>query len=259
MCVFRNCEFLSAEGSGVTGRFRSGSKLIFENCLLRLNGFPIGFEPDNGPFRDASIQIKRSTVASNGTSLRLLLRGPLPGRSDSPQNSDAIRIEVSESIFDSSSLLGFEQTPESLDKAAVLEPAEAEKALLRLVQWRGERNLFAPASTSVAWRANLQLLPRHGPESLEEWNWFWGAGETDSLEGHLRFQGGNLLARTAANLDQLTPDDFRLSEGSPGYRDGNSGKDVGADVDLVGPGPAYERWKQTLEYQDWLKETGQIK
>jgi hypothetical protein len=24
------------------------------------------------------------------------------------------------------------------------------------------------------------------------------------------------------------------------------------DVDLVGPGPAYERWKKTPEYQRWL-------
>ena len=37
------------------------------------------------------------------------------------------------------------------------------------------------------------------------------------------------------------------------------GKDLGADVDLVGPGAAYERWKKTLEYQQWLKDTGQVK
>ena len=37
------------------------------------------------------------------------------------------------------------------------------------------------------------------------------------------------------------------------------GKNVGADVDLVGPGPAYERWKKTPEYQQWLKDSGQVK
>jgi hypothetical protein len=30
-------------------------------------------------------------------------------------------------------------------------------------------------------------------------------------------------------------------------------------VDLVGPGEAYERWKKTAEYQQWLEETGQMK
>jgi hypothetical protein len=28
---------------------------------------------------------------------------------------------------------------------------------------------------------------------------------------------------------------------------GNGGKDLGADVDLVGPGKAYEAWKRTPE------------
>ena len=32
--------------------------------------------------------------------------------------------------------------------------------------------------------------------------------------------------------------------------------DLGANVDLVGPGPAYERFKQTPDYQQWLKDTG---
>ena len=36
-------------------------------------------------------------------------------------------------------------------------------------------------------------------------------------------------------------------------------QDLGADVDLVGPGPAYERWKKTPEYQQWLKDSGQLK
>src|SRR5262249_16511247 len=59
--------------------------------------------------------------------------------------------------------------------------------------------------------------------------------------------------------EKITPEDFRLRPDSAGYRAGKDGKDIGADVDLVGPGPAYERWKKTPEYQQWLKDTGQIK
>src|SRR5262249_48046979 len=43
------------------------------------------------------------------------------------------------------------------------------------------------------------------------------------------------------------------------YRAGKDGKDLGADVDLVGPGAAYERWKKRPEYQQWLKDTGQLR
>ena len=77
-------------------------------------------------------------------------------------------------------------------------------------------------------------------------------------KGFLKFQGGDFCPGPSS-LEQLTPDDFRLRPDSAGYRAGQDGKDLGADVDLVGPGAAYERWKKTPEYQEWLKETGQIR
>jgi hypothetical protein len=52
--------------------------------------------------------------------------------------------------------------------------------------------------------------------------------------------------------------DFRLRPDSAGYRAGKDGKDLGADVDLVGPGSAYERWKKTPAYQQRLKDSGQV-
>ena len=82
---------------------------------------------------------------------------------------------------------------------------------------------------------------------------------TDSQEGRVRFKGGNLLAKLMNTPEQLTPDDFRLRPDSAGYRAGKDGKDLGADVDLVGPGAAYERWKKTPEYQQWLRDTGQVR
>jgi len=65
------------------------------------------------------------------------------------------------------------------------------------------------------------------------------------------------MGRIYVAPDQITPQDFRLRPDSAGYRAGKDGKDLGADVDLVGPGPAYERWRKTPEYQQWLKESGQ--
>ena len=70
---------------------------------------------------------------------------------------------------------------------------------------------------------------------------------------------GDLLAKLGAAPEKLTPEDFRLRPDSAGYRAGKDKKDLGADVDLVGPGPAYERWKKTPDYQQWLKDTGQVK
>jgi hypothetical protein len=35
-------------------------------------------------------------------------------------------------------------------------------------------------------------------------------------------------------------------------------KDLGADVDLVGPGAAYERWRQTPAYQEWRRKIEEL-
>ena len=129
----------------------------------------------------------------------------------------------------------------------MLPPAEAEASLLRLLTWHGERNLYAVGSTFVMDADAKQQPPpvrkawRNGSSSGEP-------AEAGSMEGRVRYQGGDLLSRTGAALDKLTAEDFRLRPDSAGYRAGKDGKDLGADVDLVGPGPAYER-RKTPEYQ----------
>ena len=35
---------------------------------------------------------------------------------------------------------------------------------------------------------------------------------------------------------------------------GKDGKDLGADVDRVGPGKPYEEWKKTPEYKEWCTQ-----
>ncbi len=257
LCELRNCELFSKEG-GVIGWLHPGARVIFDNnCLLATGG--IGVHVDDPQLNELSIQFTRNTCVSRNTFFYLNLHVPLPPALEQSPARSPIRLEVSGSIFDAPFVLGFTQTPAFLEKAAVLEPAEAEATLLRLLEWRGERNVFAAGSTSVGWIADTKQQPSRGPKTLEEWKRFWGAEEADSLEGRLRFRGGDLLSRTGAALDQLTPDDFRLRPDSAGYRAGKDGKDLGADVDLVGPGPAYERWKKTPAYQQWLKETGQVK
>ena len=94
---------------------------------------------------------------------------------------------------------------------------------------------------------------------LEGWKQFWSSPESGSVEGRVRYQGGDLLARLADEPEKLTAGDFRLRPDSAGYRAGPDGKDLGADVDLVGPGLAYERWKKTPDYEQWLVETAQKK
>ena len=86
----------------------------------------------------------------------------------------------------------------------------------------------------------------------------WLANDTGSIEGTIRYKGGDLNTKALSHPEQLTPEDFRLRPDSAGYRAGPDGKDLGADIDLVGPGEAYDRWKRTPEYQEWKKETREL-
>ena len=101
--------------------------------------------------------------------------------------------------------------------------------------------------------------PLPGCQTFADWQRLWKTGDSGSAEGVIRFEGGDVRARMEASPDRMTAADFRLRPDSAGYRAGKDGKDLGADVDLVGPGPAYERWKKTPEYQQWLKDTGQAR
>ena len=126
-----------------------------------------------------------------------------------------------------------------------------------LVGWVEKRNAYSSGAAAVWWvprPADYRLM---APGSLKDWRRRWNLTDTGSLEGAVIFHGGALRSRTAAALEKLTPEDFRLRADSAGYRAGPGGKDLGADLDLVGPGAAYERWKKTPDYQQWLEETGQ--
>jgi hypothetical protein len=257
VCEFRNCEFLIGRGpwSCFAQQISSGARILFENCLCRSNGHALHLFYATDRTDDVSMQITRSTFASKNAPLALSLQSPMPAGMDGPKAMKPIRLEVSRSVFDSTGILAFGQQQGFTDKAGVLPPVEADAMLLRLLEWRGEWSVYPAGSNSVHWHANFKAQPPRGPKGLDEWKKFSGSKEADSRDGRPRFHGGNILAR--ADLDQLTPDDFRLRPDSDGYRAGKDGKDLGADVDLVGPGPAYERWKKTPEYQQWLKDTKQ--
>jgi hypothetical protein len=59
----------------------------------------------------------------------------------------------------------------------------------------------------------------------------------------------------SSDAEQLQRGVVRLDPGMLGYGAGPGGTDVGADVALVGPGEAYQRWTKTPDYHEWRKKT----
>jgi hypothetical protein len=58
-----------------------------------------------------------------------------------------------------------------------------------------------------------------------------------------------------SDTEQLRRGIVRIDPGMPGKSAGPGGTDLGADLDLVGPGEPYQRWTKTAEYHEWRKKT----
>ncbi|HEY7315713.1 MAG TPA: serine/threonine-protein kinase [Gemmataceae bacterium] len=261
VCVVRNCELLCSEcGFSVyMSPSTTVKSLVVDNCLVlgthqspaRLAFWTLGAE-------ESLVQLSRNTWRTDVASFWFLswrepqddpiaALGPRP----TALKVKVLRVEASENVFDSGSVFYWHCGPNTIF---------SESLLANLVGWKGEGNVFAGGAPLLeVQRGYAAPEPVKGTQTLAAWRRLWGTAEDNSVRGVVRYQGGDLLAKVNLAPEQLTPADFRLRPDSAGYRAGKNDKDRGADVDLVGPGKAYERWRKTPEYQLWLKETRQLK
>jgi serine/threonine protein kinase len=233
----------------------SEARIDIQNCILVGGLYPIF---DAGI--DATLQLSGNTVLRADRNHGLInpeLRDTFQRVLDTAP-SNRLQIVASSNILDwSTAALQFQlrSKPE-----APSDVTEVEGLLPRSIHWRGERNVFRAGHQfldfSIGWKKTVRKAERG--RNLEGWNRFWGLAGTGSLEGTILYQDVSARVKALRNPEQLTPDDFRLRPDSAGYQAGPDGKDLGADVDLVGPGEAYERWKRTPEYEQWQKETQEL-
>jgi hypothetical protein len=113
---------------------------------------------------------------------------------------------------------------------------QALAVLPKLVGWTEECNIYEVRRSYT----NLATI-----EHVKDWEQLWKVARSGSLQGTLRFKLG------APFGPNLPPESFRLQKESLGQAATKDGRDLGADVDLVGPGPAYERWKNSAGYETW--------
>jgi hypothetical protein len=118
---------------------------------------------------------------------------------------------------------------------------------LKKLEWVGRRNLYPSGEPLVV----LHTTPVTDSASLDAWNRLWDKPEKGSRVGDAKFKGGDASRWSPAAGEA---DFWHLLPESAGKGAGESGRDLGADADLVGPGPAYERWKRTTEFQERRKQ-----
>ncbi len=259
-CSIRNSQFVTGGYSGdIMYQCVPQGQLRLENCVSTGATAAVGLLIKPANVRDVSILMKRNTwVGSRAVWMWPQL--PTQPPAGDARLGENIRLEAEDNVFDVRTTVLMAKYTIS----AGLTPLsrDLEDSLRCVLAWHDQRNLYAaqvPMLLLIDHERKVELPATQVIQSPLEWAQFWGRAETNCLQGQPRFQGGNLLARVSVTPEGLRADDYRLLAGSPGQAAGENGRDLGADVDLVGPGAAYERWKQTQEYQEWLKETAQIK
>jgi serine/threonine protein kinase len=261
-CELRNCLFLGSKMfSRVDWACPVGGRLTIENCIIAGGDFAVAFHFNRRDLDHVTLRVSHSTLAARVPLVCFLDEVPAaaPQGMDPGWPARPLRIVCTESILDGQhAVLQFDQSSLFVlaNGGKVLSPQQSQELLERLVRWSEQDNLYAVAPgvdlLDVTAR-NKPVRPSGKFADLAQWDRFWKLDGPRSLVGLARYQGGDPHSKTADRLAQVTAADFRLDAKSPGKGKGKQSKDLGADVDLIGPGKAYEQWKNTADYQRWLE------
>lgn len=246
-CEIRNCLFVNP-GLAAVSMERVGDIGVIANCVH------VGVSQAlcMGGLNHPRYRLSHNTLVTEAqaflTGHATFLAGELPRK--------YVDVDATGNVFDADVLWYFhdlDATAEEMDFGA----GRAEARFPQWCAWRGEENLYLCRSRFAKWINDTGVTRWNGPTDLAGWNKLWDATEFGSIEGPVRFQGGDMLSRLRTSPAAITAEDFRLRPDSHGYQAGRDGRDFGADVDLVGPGTAYEYWKRTADYAAWRKLVGE--
>jgi len=229
------------------------TRLKVENCVLTAWNIPLILECAHFPDRDSSVTLRGNTLLAKGC-IAVRVYGPPPqppngahrGKAPFTTAGNLFVGKGSDGKGKDSAFLALNIFADR-DKVPL---AVGVKFLREGFAWKGDKDLFALNISTIwlAWRDGIDGSEYVAMKDLPELGNYIG-GSTVSGPDAFRCAGG--LLRTPADMHAA---DFRLAPGSPGKGAGPGGKDLGADVDLVGPGEAYEKWKKTKDYATWCKE-----
>ncbi len=237
----RNTMLVCDNGPGIGAYLPSRGRIVVENCIL--SGTAVKYNARSGTFRGNSLVLRRSTAVAPSL-VALSIDDALPPAGPEVRG---LRVTTSGCILDAAAqLLAFQTS-----QADPPSPQQAEEWLKKLVSWSDQGSLYPPGPLlSVRGRDRAITLPGE-PTGPEQWRGFWKMAEAKVLAGTPRYAGGDLRALQRTNFEAVVADDFRLLADGPG-------QGLGAEVGLVGPGPGYERWKKSKDYQAWRQQADEV-
>lgn len=250
--VLRNCEFVTPQTNWSIQFWTPSTDAIYEveNCCLTSTLAVASRDTD---VRNATVHLRHNTML--GRTCVYVPIHTLPKPEETEAFSPSITIEAEHNVFHPATNSPVFQADYKGDSP--LQPAELAVLIPRLATWQSTKNLYQAERTLMEASVKFDRSAAVSVGDLAASSHFWGRTDSDSLQAPFRLKGGEIFNGEYFSPPGIQAEEFRLDPSSRGYRAGPDGKDLGADVDLVGPGAAYERWKKTPEYQRWLKDTGQ--
>jgi hypothetical protein len=258
--VVRNCEFIgrwSPHARVGNQRNMRPQLIVMENCAFAGDSFYCLTVSNS--LTDQANRVRLTHNTFTGTSGNRLPSGSVLALStelrsatfkDKPWGK-VFDVQASENVFDARSLFCVYYSGEKLVEGK----ADAEQVFRDLLEWKERANLYDDA-TDFFTMSGRNVAYFESRMKLKGWSDWWGVAATESRQGRVVLAGGNLGSRSKTLPEAITGGDFLLRNDSIGKGAGRGGRDPGVDVDLLGPGAAYERWKQTPEYQQWLQDSG---
>jgi serine/threonine protein kinase len=242
-----NCEFQGPLTGAVGWNRPLRGEFVMENCLAVATWSCLEVSQRDANLHNVQVRSRRNTFLGRCT-LSYYIHGPpnefIKKRPD--RQVPELHLDMAENVIDGDWARWY-----IAEDKKYLPLAEYPVLLPSLLTLADERNLYSPG-IKAPWFLRVDSFERKVTipvANLGGWNRLWKNAQPTSLEGEARFVGGDLRKKGQEGL--LVPADFRLAVGSPGKGVLPGGKDLGADVDKVGPGAPYERWRQAPEYQQW--------
>jgi hypothetical protein len=248
-----NCEFQGNLAGAVGWDNPRRGEFVMENCIAVTNWSCLECLQHDGELRNVRVRARRNTFVGQCV-LPYGIYGPPQSFIDTRPDRQVpeLHLEIVDNVIDSR----WGSPWHVAEYKKYLELKDYPALLPRLLTLTDERNVYSHPKLPFLTLGSKEQERLNPIADLEGWNKLWGIKNPTSLEGEVSFVGGDL--RKKGHEAQLVPADFRLAKGSPGQGALPGGKDIGADMDKVGPGKPYEEWKKTPEYQKWQKQTEAI-
>jgi hypothetical protein len=126
----------------------------------------------------------------------------------------------------------------------------------KAIAWQDEQSLYSgtgPLLAMASSQSPRQLSGLGVPAGIAQWDEFWGASKPEIAQlSDGSFDARTLRSAATAHPQLLTPGDFRRTFRLRGAWRPLESRLEGVNTSLVGPGEAYEAWKNTFEYRNWL-------